>query len=197
MRAGRTLPLLQYVVTLAIVEAVQALAAEALGPQATAAAAAAAAAAGGRGDGGGRVGPCPLDVRIKWPNDVYGSGLKARRAVLLQALSVHTRIRAWWYCGVDLPRSPERTLRGKSGSGSCLLRMQGAHPEGALGLCRFCAWPSCTGARACSACADRSVPMALQVGGVLCQSSYVDGAFLVTIGVGLNVSNSQPSTYEA
>ena len=36
--------------------------------------------------------------------------------------------------------------------------------------------------------------LAAQVGGVLCQSSYVDGAFLVTVGVGLNVSNSHPST---
>ena len=69
-------------VTLAIVDAVQALAADALGPEAATAAAAAAATSGGRSDGGGRdgVGLCPLDIRIKWPNDVYGTGLKARRA---------------------------------------------------------------------------------------------------------------------
>ena len=34
----------------------------------------------------------------------------------------------------------------------------------------------------------------LKVGGILCQSTYMSGHFDVTIGIGLNVSNSAPTT---
>ena len=73
---GRTLPFLQYVVTLAVVEAVQEAARAAL----LAAGVAEGALELGDPD---RAPPAPpgtcrrvLDVRIKWPNDVYGGGLK-------------------------------------------------------------------------------------------------------------------------
>ena len=81
-----SLPLLQYVVTLAVVQAVQELAQASLHCDSH----------------------TPLDVRIKWPNDVYAAGAK--------------------------------------------------------------------------------------LGGVLCGSSYADGAFCVTVGVGLNLDNQQPTT---
>jgi len=34
----------------------------------------------------------------------------------------------------------------------------------------------------------------LKVGGVLCNSTYSDGAFLVSVGVGINVANREPTT---
>jgi biotin--protein ligase len=109
VRDGHTLPFLQYVVTLALVEAVQEAARDALE-----AAGAAAEPSSGGADATAAQPPPPgvcrraVDVRIKWPNDVYASGVK--------------------------------------------------------------------------------------VGGVLCGSTYADGAFRVTVGVGLNVSNAAPTT---
>ena len=72
MRDGRTLPLLQYVVTLAVVEAIQDVARNALAsfPPLPADEGAAPTPPGLRA----RL----LDVRIKWPNDIYANGLKAR-----------------------------------------------------------------------------------------------------------------------
>lgn len=65
--------------TLAIVEAVQAQAALALGPAAAQEAAAALAAGAGRAPAAVAAQPLALvDVRIKWPNDVYSGGKKAR-----------------------------------------------------------------------------------------------------------------------
>lgn len=40
-------------------------------------------------------------------------------------------------------------------------------------------------------------PSSPQIGGVLCQSVYAEGEYAVTVGIGLNVSNSQPSTCES
>ena len=75
LREGRTLPLLQYVVTLAVVEAIQDMAHDALAgflepKEAPAAAQEETPPPGTR--------PRLLDVRIKWPNDIYAGGLKAR-----------------------------------------------------------------------------------------------------------------------
>ena len=74
---GRTLPFLQYVATLAVVEAVQELARAAL------LAAGVAEAALELREPDAAAAPPPagtprrvLDVRIKWPNDVYGGGMK-------------------------------------------------------------------------------------------------------------------------
>jgi biotin-(acetyl-CoA carboxylase) ligase len=66
--------MLQYVVTLAVVEAIQDVAAQALAafPPAPPADKAASPPEGTR--------PRLLDVRIKWPNDIYANGLKARVA---------------------------------------------------------------------------------------------------------------------
>ncbi|KDD73830.1 hypothetical protein H632_c1802p0 [Helicosporidium sp. ATCC 50920] len=87
---GTRVPFVQYLVSLAIVEAVQSLGKEALG-------------------GGGNEAPASaLDLRIKWPNDLLSNGLK--------------------------------------------------------------------------------------VGGVLCQSTYRQGQFRLVLGVGLNVSNAEPTT---
>jgi biotin--protein ligase len=55
--AGPRLPFVQYLASLAVVQAVQAEAAAALGEAPA-------------------PGAAPLDVRIKWPNDVYAGGLK-------------------------------------------------------------------------------------------------------------------------
>ena len=106
---GRTLPFLQYVATMAAVDAIQECADEAL---AEAAAAYNARAAANAPDGkpvrfrkgSGR----SVDVRVKWPNDLYSGGLK--------------------------------------------------------------------------------------IGGVLCTSTYTEGAFDVVVGVGLNLDNDAPTT---
>ena len=98
---GRTLPFLQYVVTLAVVEAVQDAARAALQ---AAGVAESALEVVDVADGSRRC----VDVRIKWPNDVYGGGVK--------------------------------------------------------------------------------------LGGVLCGSTHGGGAFRVTVGAGLNVSNQQPTS---
>ena len=106
---GRTLPFLQYVATMAAVDAIQDCADEAL---AEAAAAYNARAAANAPDGkpvrfrkgSGR----SVDVRVKWPNDLYSGGLK--------------------------------------------------------------------------------------IGGVLCTSTYTEGAFDVVVGVGLNLDNDAPTT---
>jgi biotin--protein ligase len=106
---GRTLPFLQYVVTLAVVEAVQEAARSALRGAGVAESALA------LPDDAAAASPAPVgaarrcvDVRIKWPNDVYGGGVK--------------------------------------------------------------------------------------LGGVLCGSTHGGGAFRVTVGAGLNVSNAQPTS---
>jgi biotin--protein ligase len=77
LREGRTLPLLQYVVTLAVVEAIQDMAHDALAgfPEPKEAPAEQEAPPPGTR-------PRLLDVRIKWPNDIYAGGLKARYCVL-------------------------------------------------------------------------------------------------------------------
>jgi biotin--protein ligase len=108
VRDGHTLPFLQYVVTLALVEAVQEAARDAL--DAAGAAAAPNAADADAAQQAVPPGVCrrAVDVRIKWPNDVFAGGVK--------------------------------------------------------------------------------------VGGVLCGSTYADGLFRVTVGVGLNVSNAAPTT---
>jgi biotin--protein ligase len=106
VRAGRTLPFLQYVVTLALVEAVQALAREALAAAGVDAAAAPEPAGAPPPPPG--VPPRTVGVRIKWPNDVYAGGAK--------------------------------------------------------------------------------------LAGVLCGSTFADGAFCVTVGVGVNVANAAPTT---
>ena len=70
---GRTLPFLQYIATMAAVEAIQ----EAADHAVSEARAAAAAAGRGQGLGAFRRGTGrTVDVRIKWPNDLYSGGLK-------------------------------------------------------------------------------------------------------------------------
>ena len=75
LREGRTLPLLQYVVTLAVVEAIQDMAHDALASLPPPAVSAASAQQEAPPPG---TRPRLLDVRIKWPNDIYAGGLKAR-----------------------------------------------------------------------------------------------------------------------
>lgn len=67
LRDGATLPFLQYVVTLAVVEALQELAHQALPPPPPSV----------EQPPAGTLARA-LDVRIKWPNDIYADGLKVR-----------------------------------------------------------------------------------------------------------------------
>eukprot|EP00887_Chlorella_sp_A99_P000364 scaffold13.g364.t1 len=65
---GHRLPFVQYVVSLAVVQAAQAEAARLLGSV-----------GGSSGEGAGRSGSSSggsIDVRVKWPNDIYAGGLK-------------------------------------------------------------------------------------------------------------------------
>lgn len=62
---GERLPFVQYLVSLAVLQAVQAEAKQRLGPQSM------------------------VDIRIKWPNDLYSGGLKVCFKVLLALLNIY------------------------------------------------------------------------------------------------------------
>ena len=115
-----------------------------------------------------------IDMRIKWPNDLYIGGLKVHRWP-------HEHLRLSWSCAVCV-------MLLYDGCGCIVPYLHWQQLVLMLAMLFGSSAPFYANAL------FRGGNASSQAGGVLCQSTYRDKRFRVVVGVGLNLSNRQPTT---